>query len=247
MLLLFLFLLLSSLRTSNSIHSFTRSVHKGQGQGHGQGQGTTTLDQTARTAALSKARALDQQKLQSRLAMQTQQQMWAKQQARFMATAEAKMAAKEHVELQQDAQAHATSEAAIYAQMDHELKVAQSAASANTPSLTRNPRLAKKHRAKQYKSKQAILLEQMLTPEQVEARNELERVARMTRRAAKMPAKEEERIEDNKESVLHSEHKPNRATPPSPLSFLQTNAAAPSWWPHAQKHGASSSTTRPTN
>ena len=89
----------------------------------------------------------------------------------------------------------------------------------------------------------------MLTPEQVEARNELERVARMTRKAAKMPPleKEEERIEDIKESVLHSEHKPNRATPPPPLSFLQTNAAAPSWWPHAQKHGASSSNTRPTN
>ena len=173
-----LLLLLFLLPPSHSIHTLGRTKTHGQGntQGHGKGKGHSTLDQTAQNVA--KAHALEQQELQQRLSMKTQAQAWAKQQANSMAQAEASMAAKEQATLQQDAQAHATSEASVYARMDIELNAAQSAASANTPSLTRNPRLAIKHeQRRQKRSKQAILLEQMLTPGQVQAKKTEEKVS----------------------------------------------------------------------
>lgn len=214
-------LIVIHLQQTSSIHSLTRSANRIHGKGHGQGKGSSkaTIDQTAKNVA--KAKALERQKLQSRLSMKTQAQIWAKQQAESMASAEASMAAKEQIRLEQDARQHATTEASIYAKMDLELNLAQTAANANTPSLARNPRLAKKHKKTVEKTKQSILLEQILTPEKVKASKKEEHYKRMERRISKMPKEEEISDQNNmkEKNIINS--------------FLEINTATPSWWPKA--------------
>ena len=222
-------LLLLSPHYTRSIDTHARAGDKGkgrgQGKGKGKGKGQTTIDQTA--SEISRSRVLAQQQLHARLSMETQAQAWAKAQAESMAHAQASMAAQEQAALNLDAQAHARSEAAVYAEMDAELRIAQTAASANTPSLVRNPRLANKHRKAtldKKTSKQAALLEEMLTPKQVQQRQFEEDRKRKARRLAKLP-----KIEDADEDWQKHGAPP---APPAVVSFLQVHAA-PAWWPSA--------------
>jgi hypothetical protein len=204
--------------SSNAIDTRThvRAVNKGhtsgQGKGKGKGKGQTNIEQTA--SNIINARTLATQKEQARLSIQTEAQAWSKARAQSMAKAQASMIAQEHAALQVDAQMHARTEASVYVQMDQELHLAQTAASANTPSLILNPRL-KKRTKKVKKTKEQSLLEEMMSPLEVQQKQMEEKKKRKERRLAKMP-------------------KPDEIKPFSMPSFIEIHAASsPAWWPHA--------------
>ena len=214
-----LLLILSLLSlSSNAIDTRTRAraVNKGhtsgQGKGKGKGKGQTNIEQTA--SNIINARTLATQKEQARLSIQTEAQAWSKARAQSMAKAQASMIAQEQAALQVDAQMHARTEASVYVQMDQELHLAQAAASANTPSLILNPRL-KKRTKKVKKTKEQSLLEEMMSPLEVQQKSMEEKKKRQERRLAKMP-------------------KPDEIKPFSMPSFIEIHAASsPAWWPHA--------------